>query len=336
MPLVSVVIPAYNRAATVVEAVESVLAQSWTRREIIVVDDGSTDATEEVLRPYRDRIRYVRRANGGFAAARNTGRAVAGGEFVAWLDSDDAWLPDKLEMQVNFMLRHPEVVASSTDFSEWRGGKVCRESHIGDYYAGIARQPRGVRGFYQETERIDRGGRPTDSGGFWTGIGDIHRELIWGNFVHPPTTVFRRTAMEEIGPQIETLANNSDYDYFLRLSRLGPFAYVDRPLLLYRYSDDQYSGPRHSLSLWLSLIEIMQEVAKTEPEAIAGREGEFRRRLGSMHLSLAEVQAEAGQMAFFRSLAHGMRLRPSLRRGGVVLAKAALPRQTLHWLRKLR
>lgn len=335
-PLVSVIIPTYNRAATIVEAVESVLSQSWCSHELIVVDDGSTDATEELLRPYTDRIHYVRKANGGFAAARNTGREAAQGEFIAWLDSDDVWLPDKLEMQVNFMLRHPEVVASSTDFSEWRGGQILQESHIAGYYIGIARQAGGVRGFYQEAEWIDQKGLITNFPGYWTGKGVISQTLVWGNFVHPPTAMFRRAAMESVGFQDEKLSNNSDFDYFLRLSRLGPFGYIDRPLLLYRYSEDQFSGPKHSLSMWVSLIEIMQRIVQDDPGAIIGREKEFQKRIGSMHLQLAEVQATEGRPEFISSLCRGMLLRPSLKQGAMVLAKAILPRHTLQWLSKLK
>jgi glycosyltransferase involved in cell wall biosynthesis len=113
--LVSVIIPTYNYAHFVLEAVESALAQTYPDREIIVVDDGSTDATGQVLQPYLDRIRYIFQPNGGLSAARNTGIEAAQGEFIALLDSDDVWHPRKLELQVDYLNQHPEIGLLATD-----------------------------------------------------------------------------------------------------------------------------------------------------------------------------------------------------------------------------
>src|SRR4051794_36269759 len=113
-PLVSVVIPAFNRAFILPEALDSVLAQTFKDFELIVVDDGSTDDTEEVLRPYVERrgVRFLPQANQGPAAARNRGIEAARGKYVAFLDSDDLWLPIKLSVQIPRMEAHPEAVMS--------------------------------------------------------------------------------------------------------------------------------------------------------------------------------------------------------------------------------
>lgn len=100
MPQVSIVVPTYNRARYVIQAIDSVLAQTFRDYEIIVVDDGSTDNTKEILQSYNDKIRYIYQTNKGVSAARNTGICVAKGEWIAFLDSDDIWLPDKLEKQM--------------------------------------------------------------------------------------------------------------------------------------------------------------------------------------------------------------------------------------------
>src|SRR5215212_5269413 len=104
-PSVSVVIPAYNVAPYIPETLNSVFAQTFTEFEVIVVDDGSPDGEEleRALKPYLDRVRYVRQENRGAGAARNRGVREARGEFIAFLDSDDLWMPEYLEKQVRFL-----------------------------------------------------------------------------------------------------------------------------------------------------------------------------------------------------------------------------------------
>ena len=120
MEKVSVIIPTYNRSRQVVDAVESVLAQSWPELEVLVIDDGSTDDTETVLSPYLDRIRYVRKPNGGVSSARNRGIREATGGKVAFLDSDDTWHPDKLRKQMECMARAGSKVCLCVSADESR------------------------------------------------------------------------------------------------------------------------------------------------------------------------------------------------------------------------
>jgi glycosyltransferase involved in cell wall biosynthesis len=110
MPRISVIIPTYNRAALVREAVESVLGQTYSDFEVVVIDDGSTDETEEVLRSFDDpRVKVIRRSNGGVAAARNSGLIAARGDYLAFLDSDDLALPERLSLQLSAMEENPDA-----------------------------------------------------------------------------------------------------------------------------------------------------------------------------------------------------------------------------------
>src|SRR5947207_2336490 len=107
--LVSVVIPTFNSADFLVQALESVLAQTYQDFEILVVDDASTDRTQEAIRPFADRITYLRQEPGGPSVARNRGILQAKGELIAFLDADDLWRPAKLTRQVEYMKHHPDA-----------------------------------------------------------------------------------------------------------------------------------------------------------------------------------------------------------------------------------
>jgi len=120
-PLVTVVIPTYNRGELLPQAIESVLAQTHGNVEVIVVDDGSTDATRLAVARFGDQIRYVYQAHQERAKARNFGLQLAKGEFIAFLDSDDAWYPHKLEAELAVLLRAPSVGFVHSDFEIWEG-----------------------------------------------------------------------------------------------------------------------------------------------------------------------------------------------------------------------
>jgi len=133
--MVSVVIPTYNRAEVVRASIESVLAQTHRNIEVIVVDDGSRDHTRQVVESYGDPVRYVYQANAGVSAARNTGFVHARGEFVALLDSDDQFLPWKLEAQLRVLERHPEVGMVWTDMTAVNEhGRVLHQTYLRKFY----------------------------------------------------------------------------------------------------------------------------------------------------------------------------------------------------------
>jgi glycosyltransferase involved in cell wall biosynthesis len=115
-PVVSVVIPAFNAARYLGEALDSVFGQTLTDLELVVVDDGSTDETPQVVQGYGSRVRYVRQPNAGVASARNRGVAESSGRYVAFLDADDVWLPGKLERQLEALAARPSARVCHSDF----------------------------------------------------------------------------------------------------------------------------------------------------------------------------------------------------------------------------
>jgi glycosyltransferase involved in cell wall biosynthesis len=186
-PLLSVVIPCYAQGHFLREAVESVLAQDYPRVELIVVNDGSPDTPvlEAALAPFRDRLTYIVRENGGIAAARNTGLTHCTGEYVIFLDADDRLLANAAA---------DGVAALSADPAR---GLVWGLRHLMDVGGVI---------FRQHTGRI--------------GNGERYPDLLQTNIVGPPSgTMWRRTALEAIGGFSSVLPRAEDYDAYLRMAQ---------------------------------------------------------------------------------------------------------------------
>jgi len=200
MPEVSVIIPTYNSAQYVTDAVDSVLSQSFGDFEVLVIDDGSTDETESVMRRYRTPVRYIRRQNGGVAAARNFGVSESRGRYVAFLDADDTWLPDKLELQIAALRANPHDRVCYTAFT-------IVASDLSPL--GIVRSKR--RGHALE---------------------DL---LLRGNVVGSICTVLcERLLFEKAGGFDPALSQCADWDMWVRLAALTEFLYIDKPTVTYR------------------------------------------------------------------------------------------------------
>jgi glycosyltransferase involved in cell wall biosynthesis len=193
-PVVSIIIPAFNAEKYIAESVESIVDQSHPSVECIVVDDGSTDRTAEIVAGFGDRVHLTRQANAERSAARNAGLAQASGEYVGFLDADDLLLPGKVAEQVTFLEAHPEydVVYSLV--------KYFREEGKDDCYT--------VR-------------RPTPSG-------DILPQLIYTNFITMNSPLFRKAAVKRVAGFDVSLSRYEDWDFLLRLALTGSrFGFVD-------------------------------------------------------------------------------------------------------------
>jgi glycosyltransferase involved in cell wall biosynthesis len=223
-PLVSIVIPAYNCAAFIDEALQSVYRQTYSHWEIIVVDDGSTDATSSVLAPHRKRIRYFAQENKGTAAARNAGLRRARGELIAFLDNDDVWLPEKLEFQIRVMHAWPECGLVFTDGKTFTGAGVRRESVL--------------------SGRLDPWLRAHATGDPLVAKGWMVRELFFANEISSASSVMvRRELVERVGGFDEALAIADDYDLWLKVAREHAVAVIRRCLYMWRWHDESQSGP---------------------------------------------------------------------------------------------
>ncbi|UCG14916.1 MAG: glycosyltransferase [Deltaproteobacteria bacterium] len=230
-PATSVIIPTYNRAAMVVEAVASVLAQGVEDFELIVVDDGSTDDTEERLKGFH-RVRYLRQQNAGVSAARNLGVALSRGSLIAFLDSDDLWLPSKLGSQLCYMAEHPEVFACQTEEIWWRNDRrVNPKKH------------------HQKPS------------------GDIFRQSLDRCMVSPSAVMLRRELFGRIGYFDEELLAAEDYDLWLRLAVDYSVPLLSEPLVIKRGGHVDQLSSRPGIDRYrIRALEKLLTNSKLSPE----------------------------------------------------------------------
>lgn len=197
---VSAIIPTFNRRELVVRAIDSVLAQTRRVEEIIVVDDGSTDGTQSALRDrYGDRIRYAWQENAGVSSARNRGMAMASGRYLALLDSDDEWLPEKNALQVGWLERHPDY-----------GMVLCDVQRID--------------GERRDIDVLSRRAIIREDG--W-----ILRWIIHDPMLVPASVLMRREVFEKTGGFDESLKTAEDLEYHLRIAREWRIGLVEAPLV---------------------------------------------------------------------------------------------------------
>ena len=281
-PLVSVIMPVYNGATFLREAIESALGQDYAALEIIAVDDGSTDSTPQILRDYGDKVRYIRQENRGAAAARNAGIRVARGRYLAFLDADDVWSRQKLRRQIAYLRAHPDVQLVSSRWHEWRQG----DAH----------------------PRIDEnGGGPerivtAESG--W-----IYSLLLLDCIVHTTTVVIDRELVDQIGLFDETLLRGQDYDYWLRASRVTPIHKLDAALSAYRLHSNNSIGRPMDLNFPSLVLErTLVKWGRTGPDGRTTPLWRLRKRLAREWLTFGSMHLRAGHRgraasAFIRCIA---------------------------------
>lgn len=206
--LVSVIIPTYNRGWIIKDAIESVMAQEFKDFELIVVDDGSTDHTYEILNSYQTKIRILRQNNQGVSAARNRGIEAASGRLITFLDSDDIWLPKKLSYQVEFFNSTPDAL-------------ICQTEEI----------------WIKNNVRMNPKKRHKKLSGM------IFEPSLALCLVSPSAVMIRRPLFDEVGIFDESLPACEDYDLWLRISHKYPVYLIDTPLIIKRGGhEDQLSG----------------------------------------------------------------------------------------------
>lgn len=234
-PKVSVVIPSYNRAHLIGESIQSVLDQTYQDFELIVVDDGSSDNTEDVVRGFNDsRISYTYQDNKGISAARNAGIRKARGRYFAFLDSDDFWFRELLDLEVPILEENPNV------------GLVYAKAQAIDVDGELKGQISGALQKYP---------------------GQTLKSALYGNFVCIQTAIMRRECFDRVGLFDETLKARVDYDLWIRMAKHYHFAYLNKVLAHFRIHTGGYthSKSEHFADVCAGRIRVLDK-AFSDPD----------------------------------------------------------------------
>lgn len=228
-PRVSVIVPSYNRAAFLLEALESVFNQTWRSFEVIVVDDGSTDDTLARIAPFLGRVRFLSQPNRGVAAARNHGIRYARGEFLCFLDSDDLWMPTKLAEQVAFSDHNTQYALIATELESF--------DHSGRISSGIK------AGMYHIRD------------------GFVLEHLLFSNWIQTSTVMVRRQAVLSAGGFDEDVGQfGEDWLLWMRIAAEAPIYFLRNPLVRYRFHAENLSSQLPEFQ-YRSLMRILDKLA---------------------------------------------------------------------------
>ena len=295
-PLVSVIVPTFNRAYCLPRTIDSILRQTHRNLEVIVVDDGSSDQTRDLVqRSYGvdRRVKYYHQDNQGANAARNQGIRLSKGEYVALLDSDDTWMPWKLQLQLACMERFPEVGMVWTDMEALGAdGAVLSTSYLRTMYDAYRWFSNDqlfscvcpLTGIVPELHSVTEGRT--------LAIGDIFSQMVMGNLVHTSTVVVKRQRLEKVrGFNEELQPSGGDYDFHLRTCREGPVGFVDIATIRYQTGmPDRLSRESTTLSRATNCLRTILPVLEQDRARI-------RLSLAMIHSRLAEVHDWIGETA---------------------------------------
>ena len=263
-PLVSAIIPVFNGAQYLAKAIDSVLAQTYSPIEVIAIDDGSTDESPEILAGYGDKICCIRQVNRGVGAARNRGILAARGEYVAFLDQDDWWYPQKIERQL--------AALANSDV-----GFVHTHTVYFDDVTQTFCPP------------LDPEAKPEEY------VGWCFEKLLFGNAICNSSVLVRRELFAQVGLCDPIIEGNTvqDYDLWLRLSQVTPFAYVGEPLTVFRLHSHQ--GTSNHRMMLREQIKVLQRRLPGLPSAlrhsVARRLARLYDLLGSYELDYHDHRA---------------------------------------------
>jgi glycosyltransferase involved in cell wall biosynthesis len=233
--------------------------------EIIVVDDGSTDDTSQVVKPYLNQITYVKQENQGVSAARNKCISLSKGKFLAFIDADDVWYPDKLSIQIEYLRKNPKTIGIFSDFGiSNENGELTHASYIRKNYQVFDVYNLGWGDIFTKNVEFPVSGR--DSVQIYNG--NIFKALFLGNMINTSSLVLRKTAIRKFGGFNPARKTQEDYEYWLKVAKKHNFAYIDNPLLFSRRREGQLTQWRNLEAIHENSLQVIENVISDDREHI--------------------------------------------------------------------
>jgi glycosyltransferase involved in cell wall biosynthesis len=304
--LISVVVPTYNRAYCLARTLDSVLQQKHTELEVILVDDGSTDDTRALVKSRyagERRVKYLYQNNQGVTAARNQGLRQTQGAYVAFLDSDDAWQPWKLQLQLACLDHFPEVGMVWTDMvAIGQDGAIYRRKYLRTMYEAY-RWFTNAQLFSYTYPLIDiASGLRHIVGSATLCTGDLFSPMVMGNLVHTSTVLLRRERLDRVrGFNKEFRISGEDYDFHLRTCKEGPVGFIDLETIQYQTGmPDRLTGERYKLHAAMNCLRTILPVLQKDRARIRLAPSMVQSRLAEVHEWVGEVALQMGQTSLAR------------------------------------
>jgi glycosyltransferase involved in cell wall biosynthesis len=338
---VSVVIPSFNRARLIEATVDSILAQTNAPLEVLIVDDGSTDDTEEVCRSFPAPVRYIRQENTGLPGARNTGIRQARGDWVALCDSDDLWHSRKLEEQLRVLREVGNAGWCITDCAlidpngRSVGSCISGFEYVFPVFRAYGQSPRELFGRYLQ-EQVLLGDETSPVTYF---AGDVFDLLFHGNFALPSSALVSRSLFERVGLFDESFRWAEDTEFFHRAAASSPVAVVMAPLVDYRVGHpSMITSGEGTLRLIENALVSLDRALRLRPspaESTRAAYIEGRRRL-QLHLAYARLSAFDGRGARRAVLEHARERGAVSAQGAAILLASLLPARVLRGMHRMK
>lgn len=281
--LITVIIPAYNCSRCITSAIRSVLNQTYGNVELIVVDDGSTDGTADVVSEFDGKAKYVYQTNGGVSKARNTGIRQSNGEYIALLDADDVWDKNKLEIQESLLSRYPDVDMIFSGFNLTKNNKTIAGKTYLDSFNIFKEYKYKVTDIFENNIIVRQNN--LDVPFFW---GNIYRYLLLGNFILPSSVIFRKDSLLNVGYFNEEYRVAEETEYFLKYSKKCRIGFVEYPLLNYEIPEpDNLSGKKNTEKLIKNALRIQIDSLISNCDLAWGNNYFFRMGVSTTYCRLA-------------------------------------------------